>query len=155
MEIDLMPLHRCAVKEITIHEVISFPRTYLEHSEIRALDDISVEGKIDSLVSSQDHIVLSVAGKMTLADSITLADVNYSFSIEIDQILDESTKKDENTLDLTEFLWENIVLEIPLKFTKVEDLSEFHGDGWKLIHEDEVGSSNNPFADLLKDFGEE
>ena len=54
-----------------------------------------------------------------------------------------------------QFLCENIVLEIPLQFTKVKDLSKFHGDGWKLIREDELTNSNNPFSDLLKDFKEE
>ena len=61
-------------------------------------------------------------------------------------------ENDENRLDLFEFLWENIVLEVPLKFTKVTNLSEFHGDGWKLMSEDEVSLENNPFHDLLKNF---
>ena len=58
-------------------------------------------------------------------------------------------------LDIFQFLWENIVLEIPLQFTKVKDLSKFHGDGWKLVSEDELTTRNNPFSDLLKDFEEE
>jgi len=54
-----------------------------------------------------------------------------------------------------QFLWENIFLEVPLQFTKVEDLSKFHGDGWKLISEDELRNANNPFNDLLKDIEKE
>ena len=52
-------------------------------------------------------------------------------------------------------MWENIVLEVPLKFTEVKDFSEFHGDGWKLIDEDEVQKNHNPFGELLEEFGEE
>ena len=92
---------------------------------------------------------------MTIADSISLEPVEYPFSIEYDDIIEENCKKSENVLDIFQFLWENIVLEIPLQFTKVKDLSKFHGDGWKLISEDELKSSNNPFNDLLKDFKEE
>ena len=61
----------------------------------------------------------------------------------------------ENSLDIIELLWENIVLEIPLKYTKVEDLSKFHGDGWKLVSEEEATTSHNPFNELLKNIEEE
>ena len=49
-------------------------------------------------------------------------------------------------------MWENIVLEVPMKFTKVSNLDEIHGDGWKLISEEDHQQKNNPFAELLKDF---
>ena len=96
-----------------------------------------------------------ISGEMTIADSISLEPVEYHFETEYDDIIEENCKKSENTLDIFQFLWENIVLEVPLQFTKVKDLSEFHGDGWKLISEDELKTSNNPFNDLLKDFEEE
>ncbi len=155
MEIDLHSLHSNVVEEIPIHEVVTFSPTYFQESGIKGLDDVMVEGTIRAGTTGDDHIVLAVQGEMILEDSISLEDVNYPFSIQIDQELSEIDKKDENTLDLMEFLWENIVLEIPLKFTKVEDLSEFHGDGWELVREDELDRSNNPFKDLLKEFGEE
>ena len=69
--------------------------------------------------------------------------------------IEENCIKSKNTLDIFLFLWENIVLEVPLQFTKVEDLSKFHGDGWKLVSEEELVKNNNPFGDLLKDFKEE
>ena len=69
---------------------------------------------------------------------------------------EKMVKHFENIVDIFQLLWENIVLEVPLQFTKVEDLSKFHGDGWKLISEDDYKTSgNNPFSDLLKDFEEE
>ena len=92
---------------------------------------------------------------MEIPDSISLEKVCYPFCIEYDDIISESCKKNENILDIFQFLWENIVLEVPLQFTKVDDLSKFHGDGWKLISEDELSTRNNPFSDLLKDFDKE
>ena len=40
-------------------------------------------------------------------------------------------------------------------FTKVTDLSEFHGDGWRLVSDEARKVEENPFSELLKDFGEE
>ena len=89
-------------------------------------------------------------------DKLNVAHVQEAcLNLEYDDIIDENCKKRENILDIFQFLWENIVLEVPLQFTKVDDLSKFHGDGWRLIDEDELNKSNNPFSDLLKEFDKE
>ena len=92
---------------------------------------------------------------MIINDSISLEEINYPYSIEYDDYLEDNCKKNENILDIFQFLWENIVLEVPLQFTKVSDLSKYHGDGWKLISEDDLEKRNNPFNDLLKEFNVE
>ena len=92
---------------------------------------------------------------MIIKDSISNEDVNYPFDIEYNDFIEENCRKNQNTLDIFEVLWEHIVLEVPLQFTKVEDLSKFHGDGWKLISEDDLKINNNPFSNLLKDLEEE
>jgi len=70
-------------------------------------------------------------------------------TINYEDILDDFYKKSENKLDIFQLLWENIELEVPLRFTKVEDLSKFQGNGWKLISEEDVpNTSNNPFKNL-------
>ena len=130
-------------------------------SIIRKIENIKVTGKvymassIDDADEEEDYIKAKIEGDIILTDSISLEPVSYPISIDFDDILEQNCKKDENTLDIFQFLWENIVLEIPLQFTKVKDLSKFHGDGWKLVSEDELNKSNNPFSDLLKDFEEE
>ena len=73
---------------------------------------------------------------------------------EIDEILDEFLKNNQNSIDILEILWQNIVLEIPLKYTKEEDLSKYQGDGWKLISEDEV-KRDNPFSILAENMKKE
>ena len=135
-----------------IHEEVILPEDYYKNSDVKHIQDLKVDGKLYYDSDEEIHGIFHIEGMMTLLDSISLEEVEYPFSIEYDDILEESLKKDENKLDLFEFLWENIVLEIPLKFTKVEDLSKFHGDGWKLVSEEEIISSNNPFNDLLKNF---
>ena len=45
-------------------------------------------------------------------------------------------EKSKNSLDISEILWENIVLEIPISITnhKSEDLL-LKGNGWELVNE--------------------
>ena len=161
MEIDLTLLESGSVNELDITNKYSLPKQYYYNTGIVSLDDIEVEGKIyrsvaeDDLDELQLYIDCKISGKMILEDSISLEPVEYPFETEYDDILEENCKKSKNTLDIFQFLWENIVLEIPLQFTKVKDLSKFHGDGWRLISEDDLKTSTNPFGDLLKDLNTE
>ena len=159
MEIDLSLLHSNTVSEIDITNTYNIPKEYYENTDIIRLDNINVSGKITRKLNEDnelcDYIDMKVEGAMIIPDSISLEEVEYPFSIEYNDYLEENTKKSENILDIFQLLWENIVLEIPLQFTKVQDLSKFHGDGWKLISEEDKTLENNPFAELLKDFDKE
>lgn len=135
-----------------LDEIVSVPSTYYENSGVKKLDNIKVLGKLYYDPEDNLYASVSIDGTMILNDDISLEEVEYPFSIEYDDILEENLKNNENTLDLFEFLWENIVLEVPLKFTKVTNLSEFHGDGWKLISEEESILKSNPFSQLLENF---
>ncbi len=161
MDIDLSLLHSNTVTEIDITGNYDIPEVYFNNSDVLELNNIEVQGKIyrdaseDNPNQDIDYIKSRIIGNMKIKDSISLEPVSYPFLIEYDDILEENCKKNENTLDIFQFLWENIVLEVPLHFTKVDDLSKFHGDGWKLISEDEPINENNPFSELLNDFEEE
>jgi len=155
MIIDLSPLHRHTISVLPIDLYLTFDRTFLENTDIKKLEHVKVVGEIKENSAMEDEITVHVEGEMVLLDAISLEEVSYPFSFEMERILEENDKKDENSLDIMDVLWENIILEIPLKFTKVEDLSKFHGDRWSLVSEDEISSHNNPFSDLLKEFGEE
>lgn len=159
MDIDLSLLHSNTVPEIDITGVYNIGKEYIENSDIVDLNEIKVTGKIIRKENEEyeldDYIECKIDGEMIIKDSISLENINYPFSIDYSDFIEENCRKNQNTLDIFEILWENIVLEVPLQFTKVEDLSKFHGDGWKLISEDELNYSNNPFSNLLKDFEEE
>lgn len=155
MDIDLSLLHSNTKDEINLSGIYNIPDEYIDKNIVLALKNIEVDGKVYTGEDQADRIDCTIKGNMLLLDSISLEEVNYPFFIKYDDILEENSKKNQNTLDIFSFLWENIVLEVPLQFTKVEDLSKFHGDGWKLVSEDELIKNNNPFSDLLKDFKEE
>ena len=135
-----------------LNEIVNIPKTYFENSSVKKLDNIKVEGKLYYDPEDNLYADVAISGNMVLADDISLEEVLYPFSIEYNDILDENLKNNQNTLDLFEFLWENIVIEVPLKFTKVTNLSEFHGDGWKLVSEEENSLEHNPFSELLENF---
>lgn len=135
-----------------LDEIVNIPSSYYENSGVKKLDDIKVLGKLYYDPEDNLYADVEISGTMIILDDISLEEVEYPFSIEYDDILEENLKNNENTLDLFEFLWENIVLEVPLKFTKVTNLSEFHGDGWKLISEEDSIPKNNPFSELLENF---
>ena len=161
MEIDLSLLHSSTVEKIDITNNYNIPMDYFKNTDILKLNNIKVTGNVYRDMSEYDegelvdYIKCKIEGQMIIKDSISLEPVEYPFLIEYDDILEENCKKNENTLDIFQFLCENIVLEVPLQFTKVDDLSKFHGDGWKLISEEQLVTTNNPFSELLEDFKEE
>ena len=153
MKIDLSLLHTNQVNEVSIHDSYSFTEDY-SCPDILGLSDIKVDGII-TLRDDKDVFIGTISGTMIIKDSISLEEVSYPFEIQFDDFLPENYIKNENTLDLLGFLWENIVLEVPLRFTKVQDLSKYQGDGWRVVREDERINPNNPFLELLNDFEEE
>ena len=153
--IDLSLLHSNTIDKIEINEEYELDKSYYENTDIKSLDKIKVKGIITKKDDEEDYINCTITSSMVISDSISLEDIKYPFEVEYDDYLDKNYLKNENLLDIYEFLWENIVLEIPLHFTEVEDLSKFQGDGWKLISEDELSNKNNPFSDLLKDMEKE
>lgn len=140
------------IDKLEIHEVVSIPESYYQNTKVLELNDIKIDGYFSYEEEEKIHGTFDINGIMILEDDISLERVEYPFSISYDDVLEENLKNNQNSLDLLEFLWENIVLEVPMKFTKVSNLDEFHGDGWKLISEEDHQLENNPFAELLKDF---
>ena len=78
-------------------------------------------------------IELNVSGNMILEDAITSLEVPYPFVIEIQENLENSLK----TLDLIEFLWHYIVLEIPIRYT-LSDTKELKRKYANIYEEEEI-----------------
>ncbi len=156
MEINLIPLLNELVKEIKLDEKIELPTFYYDMlEELKEVNNLSVNGLLTMDLEGNITFKGEIEADLILYDSISLDPVKYPISVKYDDIIEESCKKNENTLDIFEFLWENIVLEVPLQFTKVLDLSKYNGDGWKLFSEEEIKLQNNPFAQLSNDLKKE
>ena len=144
MQIDLTKLNY--EKEIIIDEIVSYSQEYLQNSDILALDNVQVFGKISKDYENNLMIELNVSGNMILEDAITSLEVPYPFVIEIQENLENSLK----TLDLIEFLWHYIVLEIPIRYT-LSDTKELKRKYANIYEEEEIHEVNNPFKDFFKE----
>lgn len=143
MEINLMDLSY--QNKIDIDQVINYSDEYLKNSDIKKLDNVKVIGEIKKDYENNNQVNLNVSGSMYIIDAITSDIVPYDFEIIIEEILENSLK----TLDLIEFLWHYIVLEIPIRYT-TSDTKELR-DKYKDIYFEEMHEVNNPFKDFFKE----
>lgn len=130
---------------INIDNEYVIPEDYYEDTSIEELSNIKAQGVIREGLSGEVEVNLDVLGVMKLRDSVTNEVIDYPISLKIDGNLHDLCENCENTLDIIEFLWENIVLEVPIAVTNSSG-AELSGDGWCLNRED---SNINPeFAKL-------
>ena len=148
MKVDLTKLLTNQVSKLNVDNEVNIPKELTANSLIDDLKNIILTGEI--YYDEDDNLFLqgNIKGIMVLKDDITLEPVNYEFSSEIEEILD----KNQNILDITEILWQNILVEIPSKVRATDEDIELSGDGWRVISEEkyieERKEANNPFANL-------
>ena len=140
--IDLNRLYNKDVDKLDITNKYTIPEELIVDERIKELSEIDVDGyiKLETNNDLEDELYVScnISGTMKLLDSISLDLIDYDFSIEYDDFLEENFKNNENSLDIFEFLWENIELEVPIKLTNVSDYSKYQGNDWQLISEEDI-----------------
>ena len=135
------------------------------YSSVGILDlkNLHVSGTVHLNSLSMLVVNLTVTGTMILPDSVTNEPIDYPFTCKIDEEFDindenflEYYQKSQNILDIMKILWENIVLEVPMRFTKTED-AHLSGDGWSLGEDKNKDNIDPRFAKLaeLLDNGKE
>lgn len=158
MEYNLLRLKNDLEKFIQIDENYSFSKEELQGADVISLDNVKVNGEITKDPIGDLYLNVSVKGTLVLPCAITLKPVDYPFNIKIEGNIDElvgenekSVKKDENTLDILPIIWENILMEIPMRVVSKdaeEELSNLEGNGWKVITEEDDGEINPELAKL-------
>lgn len=158
MNIDITRLKHGILEYIPIDEDLDVSKIELENSGILSLKKVNLFGTITKDNLDNYLLDLKISGIMVLPCSITLKPVDYSFNTEITgnieemfEEMNETSKKSENTIDIFPIIWENILMEIPIKVTSPDAEKEnLSGDGWRLVTEDEGLKVSNAF-DKLKD----
>ena len=136
-------------KTINIDSDIIIPNEYLENSGIRRLNNIHFKGNIKKLVDDTYSLEGVLSGTMILADDITLEDYEYNFTSEIEENIEETSINLQKTLDITDILWQNILIEVPSKVVNDKNKNiKLEGNGWRLSSEDDLNSKNNPLSEL-------
>ena len=140
---------------IIIDQEVLFDEDIYKTTLIKGLENVYVKGKIYYSTTKEVIFEGNVNGDMLLVDCNSAEIINYPFSCEINEILEEDknlnenlSSNNQNSLDLKEILWQNIVLEVPLNYSKTDKVSITKGEGWELKDENDV-SRNNVFKDLL------
>ena len=136
-------------KTINIDSDIIIPNEYLENSGIRRLNNIHFKGNIKKLVDDTYSLEGVLSGTMILADDITLEDYEYNFTSEIEENIEETSINLQKTLDITDILWQNILIEVPSKVVNEKNKNiKLEGNGCRLISEDDLNNKNNPLSEL-------
>ena len=157
MIFDITRLNNNIDKSILVDEVYSFKKDELEGTDLIKLDDVKISGEIFKNSLGNIELSLDIDGVMVLPCAITLNPVDYPFSINISgeieelmQDLEENSINFKNTIDILPIIWENILMEIPMRVisdeVKNKDIN-MSGDGWKFVTDEE--EINNPFSELL------
>ncbi len=142
------------LKNKAVHEVFQFEGVVnvsglasLPNNDIRKMDPVHVKG-FCTVDGEEIIFTFTTWGKMILPCARTLIDVTYSFSIEATEIFSTSGHSDdedaengvhqvlEEMLDLTPYIKENILLEMPYRVFSTEKALE-QGDGWEFYQEED------------------
>ena len=157
MNYDLVRLNNNIDKYINVNEVYSFNEEDFEGTDLLKLENVKIEGEIFKNSLGNIELDLNVEGVMVLPCAITLKPVNYPFNIQISgeieelmENIEENSTNFQNSIDILPIIWENILMEIPMRVVSEEaknsDIKK-EGDGWKFVTEEEEYKS--PLSELM------
>ena len=158
MIIDLTKLIYNQVDSIPIDAEIDIPKEYL-NDDIRNISKVKIFGEI--IEEGESYLVnLNIKCDLTLICSVSLKDVLYPVDVNIEEIISENGENIEffdkiinNSIDLVPIIWQNILLEVPIRVVSPDIKEEnIYGDGWKFITKEEENKEIDPRLSKLKDF---
>ena len=133
---------------ISFNEDVLFNEDKYKSSLIRELKQVHIDGKINCNYDDNLEIHMNINGIMIVNDSYTNELIDYPFNIDLDEELENYPINEQNLLDLKEILWQNIVLEVPIRTSKSKKIETKSGDGWSII--DENSKKEDPRLDAFK-----
>ncbi len=140
----IIELNKILNTGLDVKEDVVLSKELYENADILDIKKLHIEGNIHYDYENNLCLDLVVDGIFLLQDSMTLEPIDYPFSTQIDEKIEDIAiscgnfyEKSKNALDISEILWENIVLEIPIRATQAnrEDLN-LKGSGWELAQEE-------------------
>jgi uncharacterized protein len=157
MKYDLVRLNNNIDKYISVNEVYSFTGDELSGTDLLKLDNVKINGEIFKNSLGNIELSLDVEGIMVLPCAITLKPVNYPFNIEISgeieelmENFEENSTNFQNSIDILPIIWENILMEIPMRVVSDEaensDMT-MEGEGWKFVTGEE--DKKSPLSELM------
>lgn len=156
MKLDLTKLIYGNLYKIPVEGEVIVPDEFLEGTEIRRISPVKVSGYISNN-EEEYELDINITGIMVLSCARTLKDVDYPFSIDINEIIgennDNSLEINQNSLDIFPIVWQNILVDVPLRVLAPDAEEEsLEGDGWRLITQDDDKEEIDPRLAKLKDY---
>ncbi len=106
-------------------------------SDVKDIKNLKVSGTIIDNDTDDYEIKLSIKGTLVLKSVINGSDVLEDFDIDYEDFIEnlvEKYKNSSNSLDILPIIWENILLEIPIRAVNEGDTYETSsGDGWEIV----------------------
>ncbi len=137
-----------------ITDTIIYGKEYYEPTGILNISPVNIHLSIFQNANQEDMYHLTAIGTFLLNDARTLNPVEYPFTIDLEEKIDPTSEfcgrfleNSQNTLDILNILWENIVLEIPISYTVSEKLNETKEIGEE---NDEIDPRLAPLRELLE-----
>jgi len=160
MNFDLTRLRNGIDRNIIVDNDYSFTKEQLAGTDVSELNDLHVEGEISLNAIDEIYLSLQATGTMIIPCAITLKPVSVPFDIiiegdlsEIHEQTEENEENYANSLDILPIIWENILMEIPMRVVSPDaDITNLKGDGWRVITDEDrnVNSELSKLEDLLK-----
>ncbi len=148
MQIDISKLVNGYVDEITVSEEIKLDDNLLKDNNIYSTHDLIFDGNISLNDDNKILVTGKIDGYLVMPDDLTLEDTD----VKINTVIEEIVEKNEKTLDISEILWQNILMEIPSMVRSHSEEVNISGNGWRVIsesiYEKEHNTNNNPFKNL-------
>ena len=128
MNLDLkkIPIRKCEISNSVIYD-----KDYYEPTGILGISPVNFHLSIFQDANQIDVYHITANGFFILKDARTLEPIHYPFEIDKEEKIEEESEfcgrflgNSQNTLDILDILWENIVLEIPISYTVSEKLEE-------------------------------
>ena len=147
MKIARADLLRAENNTISIDESIRFePEAFARMHNIRSVPNVHVSGEIHyDVVSERAYADLSITGVMILPCSITLDDVEVEFHTDTEEVFSFIKCEDidvhevkGDVVELLPVIFQQILMEVPLKVVKPEIKEYPKGEGWKVIREEDL-----------------
>ena len=115
---------------------INFNNIDYQKMNITKINDMHATGYAKVNYEDNIELELDVNGSLVMPCAITLEDVIVPINVHISEEILENTLNNDFFLDLLDILWENIVLEIPIRVVKEgAKLESQKGVGWEIISE--------------------
>lgn len=158
MKFTLMQIRKNTVHgPFTFQQNVNVSELVKLNNDIRQIDKVNVEGVC--IIEKKDIIFdLTIKGDLILPCARTLVDVPYKLNIHATEVFTTSqqyTEEDEENeihqitgevIDLTPYIKENIVLNIPYRVFSDEKMID-KGEGWSYYVEDEHQEVNEEKID--------